>query len=102
MLEEHEEHLEQASRYESWVKQSLQDYGRLEVPDENMIEQTLQMEESSKKKLKGSRIDKALSKLREEQKERSERDSSAYELTSKSKILHQMQIKQVQLEIDQQ
>ena len=62
------------------------------MPNEEEIEQILQPPKPDKK-LKGSRIDRALNKLREEQKEKSERESSAYELTSKSKILQQMQIK---------
>ena len=94
LQEDHNEHREQTERYEEWVAQSLKDYGRLDVPDEAEIDQTLQTEQPQKK-LKGSRIDRALNKLREEQKEKSERDSSAFELTSKSKMLHQMQIKAV-------
>ena len=44
------------------------------------------------KKLKGSRIDAALNKLREEQKNKSELESSnlGMSLTSKSKIIAQM------------
>jgi len=36
------------------------------VPDVSVIEQTLKSEAIPEKKLKGSRIDKALNKLREE------------------------------------
>lgn len=64
-MEEHEEHQKQSERYQEWVAQSLKDYGRLEMPNEEEIGQTLQTQKPDKKK-KGSRIDRALKKLREE------------------------------------
>ena len=75
----------------------------MDLPDEKLIESNLS-DDKSRKKLKGSRIDKALNKMREEMKERSEKGSSSgYDmtLTSKSKLLAQMQIKSEKLEVMQ-
>ena len=71
----------------------MDEYGRLDVPTEQEIAQTLELNETNSKKKKISRIDKALNKHREEMKERSEK----MELTSKSKILEQMRIRTDQL-----
>jgi len=49
-------------------------------------------------KEKGSRIDNAVKKMREAQREKSEKDC---EMTSKSRILEQMQMKSVKLEVMQ-
>ena len=68
------------------------------MPTEEEIAQTLELNESTSKKKKGSRIDKALNKHREEMREKSEQ----MELTSKSKILEQMRIKSDQLQVMQQ
>ena len=63
------------------------------MPDEEEIAQTLELNETTKKKMKVSRIDMALSKHREEMKEKSEQ----MELTSKREVLEQMRIKSDQL-----
>ena len=93
LQEEHEEHTEQETRYEEWVQASLSEYGKLDLPDEEEIAQTLELNETTKKKMKVSRIDMALSKHREEMKEKSEQ----MELTSKREVLEQMRIKSDQL-----
>ena len=49
--------------------------------------------EKPKRKVKGSRIDRALEKMRLEQAAKTETESSNMEMTSKSKILQQMQVK---------
>ena len=93
LQEDHEEHNEQQTRYEEWLQASLSEYGKLDVPDEQEIEQTLELNETSKKKMKVSRIDMALSKHREEMKERSDQ----MVLTSKREVIEQMRIKNDQL-----
>jgi DNA-directed RNA polymerase specialized sigma24 family protein len=55
------------------------------VPSEAEIQAMLE----KPSKVKGSRIDRALNKLREEQAQKSE-TASNFELTSKSKILEKM------------
>ena len=65
LQEEHQEHSDQSQRYNEWVEQSLQDYWRLDLPKEADMDQILGTERPNKK-LKGSRIDKALEKLRAE------------------------------------
>ena len=67
----------------------MAEYGKLDVPDEEEIAQTLELNETKKKKMKVSRIDMALNKHREEMKEKSEQ----MELTSKREVLEQMRIK---------
>ena len=65
------------------MQASLSEYGKLDVPDEQEIVQTLELNESSKKKMKVSRIDMALSKHREEMKEKTDQ----MELTSKREVI---------------
>ena len=64
----------------------------LDVPNASEIEDVMQPEKP-KRKVKGSRIDRALEKMRIEQAAKMETESSNMEMTSKSKILQQMQIK---------
>ena len=66
LLEEHAEHTKQTERYNQWVESSLEEYGRLDLPDQSQVEQVLQQSARPSKKLKVSRIDKALEKMREE------------------------------------
>ena len=71
------------------MKESLQESGGLQ----------------SSRRLKGSRIDRALEKLREEQREKFEQDSArneAMSMTNKSRMLEQMQLKTEKLQILQQ
>lgn len=100
LKEDHGEHSEQSKRYNEWVAASLNEYGKLDVPKEEDIKQILAPEKPDKK-VKGSRIDRALEKLREEQALKSETNSQM-EISSRSKILAQMQMKSDQLNIIQQ
>ena len=59
------------------------------MPNEEEITQTLELNETTKSKMKVSRIDMALSKHREEMKEKSEQ----MELNSKREVIEQMRIK---------
>ena len=92
LQEEHDEHEEQQQRYEEWCAASHEQYGVLEVPNASEIEDVMQPERP-KRKVKGSRIDRALEKMRLEQAAKTETESSNMEMTSKSKILQQMQVK---------
>lgn len=71
------------------------------MPAELNIDQLLETERPNKK-LKGSRIDKALDKHRKEQLLKFESSSAQMEMTmtSKSKILAQMQMKSEKLELN--
>ena len=66
----------------------------MDVPTEAEVADLLEAEKP-KKKEKGSRIDKAVNQMREAQREKSEKDRADVEmaLTSKSRILKQMQQK---------
>jgi len=100
LQEEHEEHSLQSKRYDEWVAASLAEYGKLEVPRDEEIKQVISPEKADKR-VKGSRIDRALEKMREEMAQKSE-SNSHMDLTSKSKILAQMQIKSERLDLIQQ
>lgn len=97
LQEDHKEDQDQSDRYTLWVNASHAQYGKLEVPSEAEIQSML----DKPKKEKGSRIDRALNKMREEQASKADQASN-FELTSKSKILQQMQMKSEKLEVIQQ
>lgn len=65
LLEEHDQHEDQVQRYEEWIEASHAQYGILDVPDLSEIEETLQPEKPARM-VKGSRIDRAVEKLRKE------------------------------------
>lgn len=92
LKDDHEESQAQSASYEKWVRDSIKEFGRLELPSESDISALLEAEKP-KKKEKDSRIDKAVKKMREAQKEKSERDRAEMEMTmtSKSKVVQQMQ-----------
>ena len=74
------------------MKESLEEHGKLDPPDQTVIELNLQESSQTSQRAKGSRVDRALEKLREEQKEKSEQDmeSARMSMTNKSRILEQM------------
>ena len=86
LLESHEQHEEQVERYEQWMADSHAKYGVLEAPTAQEIEETLQPEQPRRKK-KGSRIDRAVEKMRKEKAIKAECTPSQMELTSRSKLL---------------
>ena len=38
LLDDHNEHSEQTERYEDWVRASIEEYGRLELPTEDEVD----------------------------------------------------------------
>ena len=93
LQEDHDEHEAQKTRYAEWCAESHQQYGVMEMPNQSEIEDVMQPEKPNRK-VKGSRIDRALEKMRQEQAARTnETHSSQYEMTSQSKIIAQMQVK---------
>ena len=75
LLQDHDEHEEQTERYKQWAQASIDEFGRLDMPAEDDVDQTLQTERSPSKQ-KGSRIEKAVEKLREEMREKSDHESA--------------------------
>lgn len=101
LKDEHDEHQAQSSRYNEWVNASIKEFGRMDLPSEADIEALLEPERT-KKKEKKSRIDNAVQKMRDAQREKSEKDRADIEMTmtSKSRIMQQMQLKQEKLEVN--
>lgn len=62
-MDKHEENDFQKARYQEWVNKSIEEYGRLDLPPEEL---DMILPETQKKKL--TRVEIALQKLEEERK----------------------------------